>query len=75
MTIPKGELRADDILVDGELPDNQCVGIDKLDRRAYLIRFPEDGSLPPLSECDAVRRVAAEIALSKDPNRISQPAD
>jgi hypothetical protein len=78
VTIPKAELRADDLLDDdGQIPSDQNVSVDKLGRRAYLIRFPEDdgGSLPELSECAKIRRLAAEIALSRDPEIRDQPAD
>jgi hypothetical protein len=75
VTIPKAKLRQDDLLDDGAIPGEQCVAVDRIGRRAFVVRFPEDGELPDLSDCEAIRRVAAEIALAQDPNRLGQPAD
>lgn len=65
VTIPKAKLRQDDILDDDdEIPNEQCVAVDRIGRRSYVVRFPEKGDLPELSECESIQRVAAELALT-----------
>lgn len=75
VTIPKAKLRQDDILDDGEIPRRQCVAVDRLGRRSYLVRFPEDGELSDLSESQPVQRAAAQLALEADPSHLGQLAD
>lgn len=67
VTIPKKYLERDDVLDDdGDVPDEQRLTVDRLGRRAYLVRLTDGGSLPELHECEAVRRVAAERMLTED---------
>lgn len=75
VTIPKAKLRQDDILDGGEIPNEQCVVVDRIGRRSYVVRFPEEGDLPELSECESIRRVAAELVLANGPNQRGQLAD
>lgn len=75
VTIPKEKLRQDDILNDNEIPDEQCVAVDRIGRRSYVVRFPEEGNLPQFSECESIRRVAAELALADGFSGRGQPAD
>jgi hypothetical protein len=75
VTIPKAKLRQDDLLDDGDIPDQQSVAVDRIGRRSYVVRFPEDGYLPDLSECESIRRVAAELALANSQNQRGHPAD
>jgi hypothetical protein len=64
VTIGKDQLRQDGILDGDEIPEQQTVFVDRLERRTYLIRFPaEDGSVGPLSECEIIRQKAAQIAI------------
>jgi len=66
-TIPKKYLERDGVLdEDGELPEEQRLTVDRLGRRAYLVRLTDGGEIPELHECEAVRRVAAERVLSED---------
>lgn len=67
VTIPKKYLERDDVLdEDGTVPEEQRLTVDRLGRRAYLVRLTDDGSLPELHECEAVRRVAAQRVLEED---------
>jgi hypothetical protein len=75
VTIPKDELRADGVLEDGEIPDQQTVDVEKLGERAFLVRIVDEGEVPAVEECDVVRRLAADIVLSREPNGLDQPAD
>lgn len=63
VTIPKGYLDDDGLLTeDGDIPDGQCVDVGRLDRRTYVVRFPEEhGDLPELAETSAIRRIAAQV--------------
>lgn len=61
VTIPRGDLDRDDILVDGDVPDEQCVDVERLGRRAYVVRFPENGQLPELAESPLLQRIAAQV--------------
>lgn len=75
VTIPKAKLRQDDILDDGEIPDEQSVAVNRIGRRSYVVRFPEKGDLPELSECESIRRVAADIVLTGSTDQSGHPAD
>jgi hypothetical protein len=75
VTIPKGELRADGVLEDGEIPDEQTVNVEKLGERAFLVRIVDDGEIPAVEECDVVRRLAADLVLTREPKGVEQPAD
>ena len=62
VTIPKRYLEDDGLLDDeGEIPDSQPVDVDRLDRRAFVVRFPDDDGLPELAETSAIQRIAAQI--------------
>ena len=75
VTIPKAKLRQDDILDDGQIPDEQSVAVDRIGRRSYGVRFPDGGDLPELSKSESIRRIAAEIALGGVPDTQTHPAD
>jgi len=45
-TIPHDFLERDDVIDDGEFPDEQNLVVDRLDRRVYLVRLTDDGSIP-----------------------------
>ncbi len=75
VTIPKNFLERDEVLEDDEIPDEQRVNVDRLGRRAYLVRITDDGTLPELHECEVVRRIAAERVLNQDAYGRPQRAD
>lgn len=76
VTMPKDKLRDDGVLEDGEIPDDQCVSVDHIGTRTFVVRIPDDGGqLPDLHECEAIRRVAAEMALEMGANSLERPAD
>jgi len=73
VTMPKDKLEDDGVLEDGEIPEDQCVSVDHIGTRAFVVRFPDgEGQLPDIHECEAIRRVAAELALEMDPNRLGE---
>jgi len=75
-TIPKKYLERDGVLdEDGELPEEQRLTVDRLGRRTYLVRLTDDGEIPELHECEAVRRAAAERVLSQDAYGQARRAD
>jgi hypothetical protein len=60
-------LERDDVLdEDGEVPDNTAAFTERLGKRTYLVRIPEDGHVPELHECAPIRRVAGQILLEND---------
>jgi len=64
VTVRKDWLDKDGILEDGEIPDEQHVDVDRLGERAYVVRFTDDeGDLPELEHCQAIRRLAASMML------------
>jgi hypothetical protein len=75
VTIPKDELRADGVLEDGEILDQQTVDVEKLGERAFFVRIVDEGEVPAVEECGVVRRLAADIVLSREPNGLDQSAD
>jgi len=71
VTIPKGLLEIDGVLEDGDIPDEQCVDVDRLGERTYMVRLTSGaGDLPDLQECDVVERLAAKWML--DAGALSQ---
>ena len=62
VTVPHRFLERDDILEDGELPDEQNLVVDRLDRRMYLVRFTDGGSIPDVEEAEAIERIAARLS-------------
>lgn len=62
VTIPRGWLDRDGVLdEDGGIPSKQCVDIERLGRRTYVVRFPEGGELPELAEAPLMQRIAAQV--------------
>ncbi len=76
VTLPRDELEKDDVLDDGEIPDEQHLDVERMGYRTYVVRIPEDGgTLPELTECDFVERLAAQRALDLDARRFTPQAD
>ena len=76
VTLPRDELQKDAVLDDGEIPDEQHLDVERMGRRTYVVRIPEDdGELPELTECDFVKRLAAQRALDLDARRFVPQAD
>lgn len=75
VTIPRNYLEKDDVLEEGEVPDEQQVDVDRLGRRCYLIRITDDGSLPEAHECEAVERLVGQRLLNEDAYGRRQRAD
>jgi len=46
---------------DGGIPEQQCVDVERLGRRTYVVRFPEGGELPELAEAPLMQRIAAQV--------------
>ena len=65
VTIPKEHLERDEVLEDGEFPDEQNLVVDRVGRQQYLVRMVEGGDVPDLEEAEVVQRVAAKIAVSE----------
>jgi len=53
----------------------RLVDVENLGERAFLVRIVDEGEVPSVEECDVVRRLAADIVLSREPNGLDQPAD
>jgi len=65
VTLPKDYLERDGLIdSDGE-PDEAHLTVDRLGERAYVVRVC-DGDVPELSECEVVRRLAAERIVDED---------
>jgi len=75
VTIPRAFLEKDDVLDDGEVPDEQQVDVERLGERAYLVRVADDGTLPDPQECEVVERLAAQRILNEDAYGRQQRAD
>jgi len=75
VTIPRNYLEKDGVLDEGEIPDEQQVDVERLGRRAYLVRVTDDGSLPEPHECEVVERLAAQRILNEDAYGRQQRAD
>lgn len=76
VTLPRDELEKDGVLDDGEIPDDQHLDVDRMGRRTWVVRIPEDdGELPELTECEIVERLAAQRALDLDARRVTRQAD
>ena len=50
VTLDKGELGMDGVLVDGEIPNDQRMHVQRLDRGVYVVRAVTDGGIPELPE-------------------------
>lgn len=50
MTLDKGELGMDGVLSDGEIPNDQRMHVQRLDRGVYVVRAVTDGGIPELPE-------------------------
>jgi len=75
VTIPIDYLERDDVLEEDGIPEEQRLTVDRLGRRAYLVRLTDGGELPEIHECEAVRRVAAEQVLNQDAHGQPRRAD
>ncbi|OYR80411.1 hypothetical protein DJ84_15655 [Halorubrum ezzemoulense] len=76
VTLPRDDLEKDDLLEEGELPDEQHLDVDRLGRRTYVVRIPEaGGDLPELAQCEVVERLAAKRALDLGVGRGVPQAD
>jgi len=76
VTLPRDDLEKDDVLNDGEIPDGQHLDVERMGRRTYVVRIPDDsGTLPELTECNVVERLAAQRALDLDARRVTPQAD
>ena len=56
-------LERDDVIDDGEFPDEQNLIVDRLDRRVYLVRLTDDGSIPDVEEAEAIQRITSQHLL------------
>ncbi|WP_424001182.1 hypothetical protein ACOZ4I_15680 [Haloarcula salina] len=65
VTLPKDFLERDGLIDDGGEPSEAHLTVDRLGERAYVVRVC-DGDVPELSECEAVRRLAAERMVDED---------
>ncbi len=50
VTLDKGELGMDGVLSDGEIPNDQRMHVQRLDRGVYVVRAVTDGGIPELPE-------------------------
>jgi len=75
VTIPRAFLEKDDVLDDGEVPNERQVDVERLGERAYLVRVADDGMLPDPQECEVVERLAAQRILNEDAYGRQQRAD
>ncbi|SNR49219.1 hypothetical protein [Halorubrum vacuolatum] len=48
VTLDKGELGMDGVLDDGQIPDDQRMHVQRLDRGVYVVRAVSDGRIPEL---------------------------
>ncbi|MFC7077874.1 hypothetical protein [Haloarcula halophila] len=65
VTLPKPKLERDGLVDDdGEIVESH-LAIERLGERVYAIRIC-DGDIPELSECEEIRRLAAERLLDQD---------
>lgn len=65
VTLPKSFLDRDGLVDENGDPDDAHLTVDRLGERAYVVRVC-DGDVPELSECEAVRRLAAERIIDED---------
>jgi hypothetical protein len=65
VTLPKDFLERDGLIDEAGEPDDAHLTVDRLGERAYIVRVC-DGDVPELSECEAVRRLAAERMIDED---------
>ncbi|QCC46597.1 hypothetical protein [Halobellus limi] len=71
VTIPKQYLSLDDVIEDGEFGEEVAVSVERLDRRCYVVRIPDDGGLPDLTETEFVERLVGQRLLNSDLSRSS----
>jgi hypothetical protein len=65
VTVPKDFLERDGLVDDDGDPADAHLTVDRLGDRAYVVRVC-DGDVPELTECEAIRRIAAERVLDED---------
>ncbi|QIO23082.1 hypothetical protein [Haloarcula sp. JP-L23] len=65
VTVPKDFLDRDELLDDDGDPVDAHLTVDRLGERAYVVRVC-DGDVPELSECEFIKRIAAERVLNED---------
>lgn len=63
VTIPKQFLDRDDVLQDGEIPEEHQLVVDRLGHRTYSVRLVDCGSVPELEECDMIQQLVAQQIL------------
>ncbi|WP_435147638.1 hypothetical protein [Halobaculum sp. P14] len=66
VTLPKSFLQRDDVLDDGEIPNEQNLLVDRLGRRVYLVRLVDGGTIPEAEESEAVQRIVARKLMDQD---------
>jgi len=66
VTLPKDYLLRDDVLEDGDVPEEQNLVVDRLGRRAYLVRLVDDGTIPDPEQTEVVERLAARRMMQQD---------
>ena len=65
VTIPKRYLDKDDVLEEGEIPEEIAVDVERLDRRTYAVRISEDGEFPELQDADFIERIVGQRLFSE----------
>jgi hypothetical protein len=75
VTIPRDDLEKDGVLEDGDLPEEQHLDVERMGRRTYVVRIPEEGDLPELAQSELVERLAAKRALDLGAGRSVPQAD
>ena len=75
VTIPRDDLEKDGVLEGGDIPDGQHLDVERMGQRTYVVRIPEAGDLPELSQCELVERLAAKRALDLGAGRSVPQAD
>ncbi|GAA2665612.1 hypothetical protein ACFSBX_18980 [Halobellus rarus] len=69
VTLPKQYLTMDDVIEDDEFPEEVAVSVERLDRRCYAVRIPDDGELPDLTETDFIERLVGQRLLKENSSR------
>lgn len=75
VTIPRDDLEKDGVLENDDLPDEQHLDVERMGRRTYVVRIPEEGDLPELAQCELVERLAAKRAIDLGAGRSVPQAD
>lgn len=65
VTLPKRYLEKDDVLEDGDIPDEIAVDVERLDRRTYAVRICEDGEFPDLKDAEFIERLVGQRLFSE----------